>query len=163
MVTLSKNPLDSLEEPQSKNHLMPKNPQQCQSGPPLWQKSILQGNQRGYIASWGNWSMPPQLPFYSLIQLPDVSNIILLGKNATHKESPWGNSHPRAGLNGRYEVAQEEREFRPGLSGSVGNLVKGRCCLLGMAPFSKWWDLRINWPLIYKMAALLFYHYTIFL
>jgi hypothetical protein len=26
-----------------------------------------------------------------------------------------------------------------------------------MAPFSKRWDLRIKWPMIYKMAALLFY------
>jgi hypothetical protein len=34
-------------------------------------------------------------------------------KNAAHKESPGENSHPRAGFNGRYEVAQEEREFRP--------------------------------------------------
>jgi hypothetical protein len=33
----------------------------------------------------------------------------LLGKNAAHKESPRENSRPRAGLNGRYEVAQEER------------------------------------------------------
>jgi hypothetical protein len=43
------------------------------------------------------------------------------------------------------------------LSGSAGNLVKGWGCLLGMAPFSKRGDLRIEWLLIYKMAALLFY------
>jgi hypothetical protein len=48
-------------------------------------------------------------------------------------------------------------EFGWTLSASEGNLVKGRGCLLGMASSSKRWDLRINWPLIYKMAALLFY------
>jgi hypothetical protein len=44
----------------------------------------------------------------------------------------------------------------------MGNLVKGWCCLLGMAPFSEKWDLRIKWLLIYKMEALLFYHSSIF-
>jgi hypothetical protein len=41
------------------------------------------------------------------------------------------------------------------LSGSTGKLVKGRGYLLGIAPRGE--TLRINWLLIYKMAALLFY------
>jgi hypothetical protein len=40
-------------------------------------------------------------------------------------------------------------------------LLKGRA-VIGMAPFSKRWSLRIKWPPVYKMAALLFYHSPIF-
>jgi hypothetical protein len=40
----------------------------------------------------------------------------MLRKSAAHKESLQGTSYPRAVFSSRYEVAQEEREFRPGVA-----------------------------------------------